>query len=268
MRTLLSFFLLLVPTLFFGQNDVVKTYNANQESEVVYENLDFKSQRYNRIIDQINLQTDTKFEFRSIPNVSCITWKVFDGTYKIQNDTIIFTDKFTLEDPDMIFKSETDNKIESYVFNFKYDNNQKIDGREIKIVLLYDFDSQIKDIEKTFVIKPNYRIELPFKDVANQTKLVSFRIELNPNTNRTIWNYFTTSEFANNKVNELKVNKLPNIIDITFIANPKKEEITRITKGVVDKNKIEIISSISQSNLKNYTDLLLFKSNYKRTYYE
>ena len=263
MRLLLKFVLLFMPALFFSQNNAAKTYDGNEKSEVIYENLCSKSGRYNRTIDQINLQTDTEFEFRSIPYVSCITWKEFNGTYKIQNDTIIFKDKFTLANPDMEFKSKTDNNLNSFIFNFGYDNKQKIDGREIKISLIYDFDSKIKDVERLYQINSKYSIELPFSEVPNRDKLASFKIELNPNTSRKIWNYFTTNEFANKKKNEL-----PNIINITFVANPKKEEIIRITKGIIDKNNIIIISSNSESNLKNYSDLLLFKQSYKRTYYE
>jgi len=263
MRIILKFIFLFTPALFFCQNHIVKSYDANKKSEVIYENSCSTSDRYHRTIDQINLQTDTKFEFRSIPSVSCLTWKEFNGTYKIKNDTIVFQDKFTLANPDMEFKSKSDNKMKSYIFNFQYDDKQKIDGREIKISLVYDFDSKIKDIEKLYVIDSNYRIELPFSDVPNQDKLASFKIDLNPNTSRKISSYFTTSEIAN-----IKTNELPNIINIIFIANPKTEVITRITKGVIDKSTIRIISSNSDYSLKNYSDILLFKKNYGRTYYE
>ncbi len=255
-------FIIFIPSLLLCQTET-KTYDAKENSDIIYENSNSKSDRYNRMIHQINLKNDSIFEFRNIPGISCALWEEFDGTYKIQNDTIVFTDKYLLENPDMIFTSKTDQSAKSYRFNFGYDNEQNIDGREIKISFVYDFDSKLKEISKTYTIGTNYSIEIPYEEVENRNELSSFKIVLNQNTSWIIWNYFTVNDFTNKKEIEL-----PNIIDITFIANPKKEKVTRKTKGIINENGILIISSNSKSNLENYSDLILFKQNYNRVHYE
>jgi len=255
-------FILFIPSLLLCQTEV-KTYDAKESSNLIYENSKLNSDRNNRMIHQINLLTDSEFEFRSIPSISCLTWKEFNGTYKIKNDTIVFTDKYLIENPDMIFTSKTDQNAKLYRFNFRYDNKQNIEGREIEISFVYDFDSKLKDISKTYTINTDYTIEIPFDKVENRDELTSFKIILNPNTSWIIWNYFSVNEFANKKEQEL-----PNIIDITFIAKPKKEKVTRKTTGIINENTILIISCSSKSNLKNYSDLILFEQNYNRTHYE
>jgi hypothetical protein len=255
----LRIILLIAPYLALCQTDI-KTYNMSDDSDLIYENSLTESERYNRTINQIDLK-DSTFVFYNRPKINCGFWADFSGIYKVQNDTITFLDKYQLVKPDMEFTSNTDRKIKSYIFNYKYDNEQKLEGREIKIKLVYDFDSKLKDISKTYTINNNHTIEIPFEEIRNHNELTSFGIVLNPNTSRIIWSYFSVSEFVNEKEKDL-----PNIIDITFISKPKKEEVTRITKGIINENEILILSSRSKSSLEDNSDLISFKRIYKRAY--
>src|SRR5262245_27257556 len=51
-------------------------------------------------INEIILNPDATFEFWSRPNMSCFTWHSYKGTWKKNNDTLLFYDNYQVEEND------------------------------------------------------------------------------------------------------------------------------------------------------------------------
>ncbi len=257
MKTYLFLFGLMFPLTICSQSRL-RTYNMEKNSN----DLHLESKNYyepnNDWIHQINLIDDSIFEFRSIPSVSCLSWKEFRGKYSIQNDTIIFIDKYHLWKPEMEFKTESDDKKLAYLFKFKYNKKENLVGEKVKITFFYDYRSKLKKIRKKFRISSDQTIEIQYDKIENHNKLYGFRIEFDSN------DISISNDFSTYNLND-KAKKIPNIISINIVSISKKQEIIRTTKGIINENDITVFSVNSKTSLEEFSGFLFFKTKYYRT---
>jgi hypothetical protein len=208
-------------------------------------------------INQITLNADSTFEFWSRPNVSCFTWQSFKGTWKKNNDTLIFNDSYEVEENDTKATYKNDARQE-IVITFETDKGSALKNKSIKIKYEYDFYANIDSPEKTFTLDANNSVIIPYKDLPNLDKLAAIRIEYLLNYTEKRYNYLTDNKIAN-----LKQRAIPNIIDVEFVEKPKKEIVYRTTKAVVKNNTLQIVSSSkTKTILPDYHGDIEFESSY------
>jgi hypothetical protein len=228
--------------------------------DIVGDNLVFANR--NRIIHQINISENGTFEFRSIPHVSCLTWSEFEGIWTQKKNTITFTDSFELQAPDMEFDYST-SENDFYEFTFNLDEQKTYSNKVIEISYVYDYDSELKDVDSTYSTDTNGKVKIEFNKVKNREKLTAFKISTKIQNGEKRQNYFTLNDF----VNEKKYN-LPNRIYVNVVSSPFKETIVRTTTARITDEKMSIISSIcSKSKLQNFISELNFGKEYERKFY-
>jgi hypothetical protein len=188
-------------------------------------------------INEITLNTDATFEFWSRPNMSCFTWHSYKGSWKKDNDTLLFYDNYQVEENDTKVTYVRGSKQE-FVLTFKTDKGSALKNRIIKIQYEYDYDAHIDSPEKIFTLNSNNSIVIPYKDVPNLDKLAAIRIEYLLNYTDKRYNYLTE-----NKTINVKQSEVPNIIDVEFLESPKKEIVYRTIKAVVQNDTLKIVSS-------------------------
>lgn len=124
---------------------------------------------------------------------------------------------------------------------------------------MYDFYADIDDVEKVMSFNQDNLIEIPFEEIPNHDKLASIRIEyaLSPSEKR--YGYISESKMVN-----IKENDIPNIVEIEFVEEPKKEIVYRTTIGKLEGDKLEIVSSIkTKPSLPEYLTEIEFEKYYQ-----
>lgn len=106
---------------------------------------------YSNKIHEISLKPDSTFEFWSFPYpASCHTWRHYKGTWRKVKDTVVFSDNYTLVEPDT--RATYNRDCSNYFFiKFKTDNNSELINKGIKIEYWYDFDSKLERIERVYL---------------------------------------------------------------------------------------------------------------------
>jgi len=188
-------------------------------------------------INEITLNPDATFEFWSRPNVSCFTWHSYKGTWKKNNDTLLFYDNYQVEENDTKVTYQNGSRQE-FVINFKTDKGSDLKNKSIKIEYEYDYDAHIDSPEKTFSLDKNNSVVISYKDIPNLDKLAAIRIEYLLNYTEKRYSYLTE-----NKTINVKQGDVPNIIDVEFLEKPKKEIVYRTIKAVVKNDTLKIVSS-------------------------
>jgi hypothetical protein len=212
---------------------------------------------YSQKIHSVTLNPDNTFEFWSRPHISCFTWHGYSGTWKIENDTIIFSDQYEVKQEDTKASYKSDTK-QSFVLSFKTDKNSKLGNRRIKVQYVFDYGAHLVEPETIFSIRPDNTIEIPFKDIPNFKLLSAIRIEYKLNGSEAGCYYLT----QNNPLNTMETD-IPNIINIEFVEQPKTEIVFRTVKGII-KNDTLIIVSINKTKtiLPDYYRDLEFENNF------
>jgi len=239
----------------FGQNTPISfvNYADNKEnSEILFE-LDER-------ISEITLKTENEFEFWSRPNVSCLTWREYNGTWKRENDTIIFFDQYDVMENDVKFTFQNNPNNEKFKIYFATDKNSELKKTEIKIQFVYDYDADLKDIDLKANLDNSGNIEIPFTNIPNLKDLASIRYELILPNNHKRYGYITENNTVNKKQKDLQ-----NCIEVTLVEQPKKETIFRVTKAILMDGKLKVISSSkTKSYLPDYMSELVFKEVYEQ----
>lgn len=188
-------------------------------------------------INDITLNPDATFEFWSRPNMSCFTWHSYKGTWKRNNDTLIFSDSYQVNENDTKATYKRDAKRE-FVINFKTDKGSVLKNRSIKIQYEYDYYAHIDSPEKTFSLNTNNSVVISYKDIPNLDKLAAIRIEYLLGYTEKRYYYLTE-----NKTINIKQGDIPNIIDVEFLERPRTEIVYRTIKAIVQNDTLRIVSS-------------------------
>lgn len=230
-----------------------KSYNVNnKDTTILIENIQTINEPIHpTYIHQINLLEKNKFEFRNSPSYMCSGWKEFYGNYEIKNDTILFTEEFELEESD--FKITETSSSENFVLHFKSKKGDLTSIRNVELSFNYvtydgltrmDFNQVIKQY-KTDI---NGRIEIPINKIPNHDYLsyIEFSIFIDEKTER-------SGLYSGSDLPLLGVNIMtPKVtVSINILKNPKKENVTRKTIGILDEETIRILSCTTKHNLEN-----------------
>jgi len=247
--------LLIIGHSAFGQKTPISyvNYERNKESNVnTFRDWDDR-------ICEITLKSETEFVFWSRPSAtSCLTWREYNGTWERKNDTIIFSDKYEVMESDAQFKFSNKRQNKYYRLEFKTDKGSELTKKNIEIQFVYDFDSDLDNIELNMELENDFSLKIPFKDIPNRKRVASIRYEYFLLNGEKRYGYITESGTVN-----VKEKDLPNFIAVIFIEQPKKEIIYRITKAILIDDKIKIISKNKiKSDLPDYTGEIEFKEVY------
>lgn len=208
-------------------------------------------------INEITLNPDATFEFWSRPNVSCFTWHSYKGTWKKNNDTLLFYDNYQVEENDTKATYKKDSRQE-FLITFKTDKGSILKNKSIKIDYEYDFDAHIDSPEKIFTLNENNSVVISYKDIPNLDKLAAIRIEYLLNYTEKRFNYLTENKTINRKEGDM-----PNIIEVEFVEKPKKEIVYRIIKAIVQNDTLRIVSSSkTKTILPDYFREIEFEDSY------
>ncbi len=208
-------------------------------------------------INDITLNPDTTFEFWTRPNVSCFTWHSYKGTWKKNNDTLLFYDNYQVEENDTKATYKRGSKQE-FVITFKTDKGSILKNKNIKIDYEYDYDAHIDGPEKIFALDKNNSVIIPYADIPNLDKLAAIRIEYLLNYTEKRYNYLTENKTINRKEGDV-----PNIIEVEFVESPKKEIVYRTIRAVVKNDTLRIVSSSkTKTILPDYNRDIEFEDSY------
>jgi hypothetical protein len=211
---------------------------------------------YSSNIHEIIVKPDSTFEFWSRPYISCFTWHHYEGTWKKIKDTLFFYDNYQVEE-DGVRTTYNNDSRQSFIFKFKTDKNSDLQNKKIKIQYNYDYDAHLNDLEKTFEIKADNTLTIPFSSIPNLNLLAGMRIEYQLNSKETRYSYLT----QNNPINK-KQGDLPNSIGVEFVENPKKETVWRTTRGLIQNDTLKIISTTkTKTTIPDYY-FISFENNY------
>lgn len=208
-------------------------------------------------VNEIILNTDSTFDFWSRPNVSCFTWQEYKGTWKKLKDTILFYDNYEVDENDVrvTYKRNGEHKYHIY---FTTDKKSELENKEIKIQYVYDYNTNLKGVEKILHLNKNNELEISFQDISSIDNLTAIRIEYLLNNEQKRFGYLTQ-----NKILNIKNGDLPNIIRVEFVENPRKEIVYRTIKGVARDNILVIFStSKSKITLPDYHGDIKFEADY------
>ncbi|MBS0646420.1 MAG: hypothetical protein JSR97_07485 [Verrucomicrobia bacterium] len=236
-------------------NDLNAYYNQTRPKDTITGLAGFRF--FEPKINEITLNPDATFELWSRPNVSCFTWHSYKGTWKSDKDTLIFSDHYQVEENDTkaIYKRGS---MQEFLITFKTDKGSVLKNKSIKIQYEYDYDAHLDKLEKTFSLNADNSIIIPYKDVPNLNKLAAIRIEYLLNYTEKRYNYLTENKTVN-----IKQGDVPNIIDVEFLENPKKEIVYRTIKAVVQKDILRIVSiSKTKTILPDYYRDIEFENSY------
>jgi hypothetical protein len=244
---------------------LISQYSFSQEKTVVcvndtnsYHN---KTQNYfsnEPTFCDLTINSDFTFSFYSRPNVSCFTWKEIKGNWKKKKNIYTFSSQYEVKENDTRFTFSQDT-TKKYLLKFRTDKKSELKNRNIQINYIYDFASEIKDIQKTMSFNLENSIEIPFIEIPNIDKLAAIRIEYLLSSNEKRFEYITENKMIN-----VKEKDIPNIVEIEFVELPKKEIVYRTTIGKIENEQLEIVSSkLTKSNLPYYLREIKFEKYYK-----
>jgi len=237
----------------------------SQEKSIVYEN-DAKSY-YNKNYSwnsndlsfcDLTISPDSTFSFYCRPNISCFSWHEIKGKWKIKKNIYTFLSQYEVSEKDMRFTFNNDSE-KRYLLKFKTDKKSELKNRSIKIEYVYDYDAKIDDFEKIMSFNQNNSIDIPYTEIPNLDKLAAIRIEYQLNSSERRYGYITENKMVN-----IKVKDIPNVVEIEFVEEPKKEIVYRTTIGKLENEKIEIISSTkTNTSLPDYIIDIGFEKYYQ-----
>lgn len=240
-------------------------YLFSQEDPTVYEN-DSKAY-YNEIFNEfsnersfcdLSLFPNHTFSFYSRPHLSCSTWQEVKGNWTKRKNIYTFLSQYEVVENDTRFKFNSDS-LKRYLLKFRTDKKSELKNRIIKIQFMYDFDSELDDINKTMSLNESDAIEIPFLGIFNQDKLASIRIEYQLSSSEKRYSYITENKTVN-----IKEKDIPNVIEIVFVEKPIKEIVYRTTVGKLEGERLEIISSTkTKPNLPEYLQEIGFEKYYQ-----
>jgi hypothetical protein len=188
-------------------------------------------------INEITLNPDATFEFWSRPNRSCFTWHSYKGTWKKNNDTLIFNNNYEVEENGAKTTYKKDTK-QQFVIIFKTDKGSVLKNKNIKVEYVYDYDAHIDSPEKIFTLDENNSLVISYKDVPNLEKLAAIRVEYLLDYTDKRYVYLTE-----NKTINVKQVEVPNILNVEFVERPKKEIVYRTIKAIIQNDTLKIVSS-------------------------
>jgi hypothetical protein len=238
---------------------------CGQEKPILYSNfghsVSVKSGNfYPSKIHQIFLNPDSTFEFWSRPQINCLTWSHYSGTWKQNVDTLFFFDEHqVIEDCMKVTYLKDTSKY--FTIKFKTDKNSELVNNKIKVKFIYDFNSHMCNFENEIEYKfdSTNTIKIPFNSILNLYLLASIRIDYQLNMKEKRWGYLSEDKTINTREGNI-----PNIINVEFVEVPKKGIVSRSTKGVIDNNKLAIISSFkTKTTLPDYQPDVEFQNFYE-----
>ena len=248
-------FLLVLTTQFLcaQQKPIVYVNNAK-----AYSNKNFDEFSNERSYCDLTIYPDSTFSFYSRPHYSCSAWNEIKGKWKKEKNIYTFFSEYQVTENDTRFTFGK-NSAKKYFLKFRTDQKAPLKNRSIKIQYIYDFDAEIDDVEKMMSFSPDSSIEIPFEEIPNHDKLASIRIEYNLSSSEKRDGYITESKAIN-----VKVKDIPNIVEIEFVEQPKKEMVYRTTIGKLEGDKLEIVSSVkTKSSLPEYLPEIGFERFYE-----
>ena len=248
-------FLLITKYSVLGQSIPISFVNNERVKDTSRIGLDWDER-----ISKITLKSQTESEFRCFPiRSSCLTWREYNGTWERKNDTLIFYDQYEVVEKDARFTFSNQDQNKYYQLNFRTDKGSKLSDKNIEIQYVYDYDADLKDFKRKMELDTNFSLKIPFNDIPNRKELASIRYEYFLSNGEKRYGYITKTQIVNEKESEL-----PNNIVITFVENPKKETIYRITKAILAYNKLIVLSKEkNKSDLPDYTNEIKFKEVYE-----
>lgn len=248
------FFLIISTQLLFAQeNTLVFVNNAK-----AYSNKNFYEFSNERSFCDLTISPDSTFSFYSRPHLSCSTWHEIKGKWKKEKNMYIFSSEYQITENDTRF-TFSKNYAKKYFLKFRTDKKSPLENRNIKIEFIYDFDAEIDDVLKIMSFNQDNSIEFPFEEIPNHDKLASIRIEYNLSSSEKRDGYITESKAVN-----VKVKDIPNIVEIEFVEQPKKEMVYRTTIGKLVGDKLEIVSSSkTKTSLPEYLTEIEFEKYYE-----
>ena len=247
-------FIILFTQLLFSQEKPIVFVNNSKE----YTNKNFDEFSNERSFCDLTIFPDSTFSFYSRPHLSCFTWHEIKGKWKKEKNIYTFLSEYQVTENDTRF-TFGENSAKRYFLKFRTDKKSSLKNRSIKIQYIYDFDSNIDDVEKMMNFNQDNSIEIPFDEIPNHDKLASIRIEYHLSASEKRSAYITESKMVN-----VKQKDIPNIVEIEFVEEPKKEMVYRTTIGKLEGDKLEIISSIkTKPNLPEYLTEIGFEKYYE-----
>ncbi|MCL9805757.1 hypothetical protein NAT51_12470 [Flavobacterium amniphilum] len=236
-----------------------------QNKPVVYENdsnayynKDRNKLSYETTFCDLTLSPDSTFSFYHRPHISCFTWKEVKGKWKKKDNIYTFSSQYDVFENDTrkIFRKDSSEK---YQLKFSTDKKSELKNRTIKVGYIYDFDSNLKNMETTMEFNQYDNIEIPFKEIPNHDKLASIRIDYQLSASEKRNTYITENRIVNKKEREI-----PNIVTIEFVEEPKKETVYRTTIGRLADETLEIISfEKTKTSLPEYLEEIGFERYYE-----
>lgn len=208
-RPLIIAFLLTLFNITFGQTDTLKFKQFGDSIE----------------FSEFKLNPNKTFIFHHYNMRSCWTWYSVAGTWKTDNNKIIFTDTIHWEEDIIRLDTSINNKTDYILITVKSDNGEPLKGIKVKYGLRWgnsnnsyvtDEKGEIK-ISKSFISKQ--------KQKGDDDNSVEFAIHFS-NKKSSECSMSTSFEASYNRV------------DITIVDNPKEELIIRTTTYRIDNNNI------------------------------
>lgn len=253
--------LLLITTgqTIYGQNKAItfSNYFTNYYNQMSSKDTLLGLRFFESKINEITLNPDETFEFWSRPHISCLTWRSYKGTWKKDNDTLFFYDKYEVEENDIKATYKKDSR-QRFIITFKTDKQSLLKNKSIKIEYEYDYDAHIDIPEKIFSLDANNLVIIPYKDILNLDKLAAIRIEYLLNYTEKRYSYLTENKTVN-----IKQGNIPNIIDVEFVEIPKKEIVYRTIVAVIKNDTLRIVSSSkTKTILPDYNREIEFEESY------
>ena len=178
------------------RNDFNAYYNQTRPKDTIEGLAGFRF--FEPKINEITLNPDATFEFWSRPNVSCFTWHSYKGTWKKNNDTLLFYDNYQVEENDTKATYKKGSRQE-FLITFKTDKGSILKNKSIKIDYEYDYYAHIDSPEKIFTLNENNSVVISYKDIPNLDKLAAIRIEYLLNYTEKRYNYLTQNKTINRK---------------------------------------------------------------------
>lgn len=253
MKIRILFFILFTQYLFSQEKPVVYVNDAK-----AYYNKNFSEFSNERSFCDLTISPDSTFSFYSRPNMSCFTWQEIKGKWKREKNVYTFLSQYEVKEEDtrLVFNSDSQKR---FLLKFRTDKNSELKTRKIKIEYMYDFDAKIENVEKIMSFDEKNNIEIRFKDIPNLDKLASIRIEYQLSSSEKRYDYITENKTVN-----VREKDIPNVVEIEFVEEPKKEIVYRTTIGKLEGEKLEIVSNIkTKTSLPEYLGEISFEKYYE-----